>query len=48
LAGKGYPGDKGLESAAQIMARELHWSPARQEEEIRLCRNDFSRALCLS
>jgi glycerol-3-phosphate dehydrogenase len=48
LAGKGYPGDKCLESAAQIMARELHWSPARQEEEIRLCRNHFSRALCLS
>jgi glycerol-3-phosphate dehydrogenase len=42
LAGKGYPGDKCLESAAQIMARELNWSPTRQEEEIRLCRNHFS------
>jgi glycerol-3-phosphate dehydrogenase len=41
LASKGYPGDKCLESAAQIMARELHWSPTRQEEEIRLCRNLF-------
>jgi glycerol-3-phosphate dehydrogenase len=43
LAGKGYPGDECLASAAQIMARELHWSPTRQEEEIRLCRNHFLR-----
>jgi glycerol-3-phosphate dehydrogenase len=42
LASKGYPGDKCLESAAQIMARELHWSPTKQEEEICLCRNHFS------
>jgi glycerol-3-phosphate dehydrogenase len=42
LAGKGYPGDKCLESAAQIMARELHWSPTRQEEEMCLCKNHFS------
>jgi glycerol-3-phosphate dehydrogenase len=42
LAAKGYPGDKCLESAAQIMAHELNWSPTRQEEEIRLCRNLFS------
>jgi glycerol-3-phosphate dehydrogenase len=42
LAGKGYPGDECLESAAQIMTRELNWSPTRQEEEIRLCRDHFS------
>jgi glycerol-3-phosphate dehydrogenase len=42
LAAKGYPGDKCLEAAAQIMARELKWSPTRQEKEIRLCRNHFS------
>jgi glycerol-3-phosphate dehydrogenase len=41
LAAKGYPGDKCLEAVAQIMARELNWSPTRQEEEIRLCRNHF-------
>jgi glycerol-3-phosphate dehydrogenase len=41
LASKGYPGDKCLESAAQIMARELNWSPTRQEEEICWCRNHF-------
>jgi glycerol-3-phosphate dehydrogenase len=43
LASKGYPGDQCLESAAQIMARELHWSPTRQAEEICVCRNHFAQ-----
>jgi glycerol-3-phosphate dehydrogenase len=43
LASKGYPGVKCLESAAQIMARELNWSLTRQEQEIRLCRSHFSQ-----
>jgi glycerol-3-phosphate dehydrogenase len=42
LASKGDPGDRCLESAAQIMARELNWSPTRQEEEICLCRNHLA------
>jgi glycerol-3-phosphate dehydrogenase len=46
LAAKGYPGDECLEAVAQIMARELNWSPTMQEEEIRLCRNHFSRFMC--
>jgi glycerol-3-phosphate dehydrogenase len=43
LASKGYPGDKCLASAAQIMAHELNWSLTRQEEEVRLCRKQFSQ-----
>jgi glycerol-3-phosphate dehydrogenase len=39
----GHPGEAALEACAEIMARELHWDPARVAQELGTVRETFGR-----